>query len=189
MAIYLLPENNWANRLSVKVHPGRISETIAYLEKEWNAMESGQPFDYYLLKSALDKFYGNDHRTKIIYSAFSILAVFVASLGLLGLAAFTTENRTKEIGIRKTHGASAGSIVLMLSKEFTRWVLVANIIAWPVAYFLMDNWLDNFAYRISMPWFSFIFAGLLALTIAIITVSSLAYKAANANPVEALKYE
>jgi putative ABC transport system permease protein len=189
LAIYLLPEGKGANRLPVKVHPGQISETISFLEQEWNAMESGQPFEYNLLDTALDKFYGNDKRTRIIYTAFSILALLIASLGLYGLAAFTTENRTREIGIRKAHGASVSRIVTMLSKEFTRWVLVANIIAWPVAYFLMDNWLDNFAYRISMPWLGFVVAGLLAFIIAIITVSSLAYKTANANPVEALKYE
>jgi putative ABC transport system permease protein len=189
LAIYLLPEGRSANRLSVKVHSEQISETISFLEQEWNAMQSGQPFEYGLLDTALEKFYGNDRRTRVIYAAFSILALLVASLGLYGLAAFTTENRTKEIGIRKTHGASVGSIVIMLSKEFTRWVLLANIIAWPVAYFLMDNWLDNFAYRINMPLFSFVAAGLVALVIAIIAVSSLAYKAANANPVEALKYE
>mgnify|MGYP002619831030 CR=1 FL=1 len=189
MAIFLLPEGNWANRLSIRVQQQKVSETIQYLEQEWQAMGSGQPFEYTMLDSSLDKFYRNDRQTRIIYTAFSILAFFVASLGLFGLAAFTTENRTKEIGIRKAHGASVRSIVMMLSKEFTRWVLLANIIAWPVAYFLMDNWLDNFAYRINMPLFSFVAAGLLALVIAIITVSSLAYKAANANPVEALKYE
>ncbi|MBE0661050.1 MAG: ABC transporter permease [Bacteroidales bacterium] len=189
MALYLLPEGNWANRLSVRVQQNRVQETILYLEEQWIAMESGQPFEYSLLDSSLEKFYKNDEQTRIIYTIFSILALLVASLGLLGLAAFTTENRTKEIGIRKAHGASVGSIVMMLSKEFTRWVLLANIIAWPVAYLLMDNWLNNFAFRIAIPWWSFIMAGLLALLIAIITVSSIAFKAANANPVEALKYE
>lgn len=189
MAIFLLPEGNWANRLSVRVQQNKVAETIKFLEQQWIAMDSGQPFEYTMLDSTIDKFYKNDRQTRIIYTSFSILALFVASLGLFGLAAFTTENRTKEIGIRKVHGASVGSIVIMLSKEFTRWVLLANIIAWPVAYFLADNWLDNFAYRIEIPLLSFLLAGMLALTIAVITVSSLAYKAATANPVEALKYE
>lgn len=189
MAIFLLPEGNWANRLSVRVQQNKVAEKIKFLEQQWTAMDSGQPFEYTMLDTTIDKFYKNDRQTRIIYSSFSILALFVASLGLFGLAAFTTENRTKEIGIRKAHGASVGSIVIMLSKEFTRWVLLANIIAWPVAYFLADNWLDNFAYRIEIPLFSFLLAGLLAFAIAVITVSSLAFKAATANPVESLKYE
>jgi putative ABC transport system permease protein len=189
LAIYLQPENNWFNRMAIKVRGENMTETLGYIENKWNEFAQAQPFEYSFMDDTLNNLYENDRRTRFIYSIFSILAVFVASLGLLGLAAFTTENRTKEIGIRKTHGASVSSIVLMLSREFTRWVLLANIIAWPVAYFLMDNWLDNFAYRINMPLFSFVAAGLLALIIAIVTVSSLAYKAANANPVEALKYE
>jgi len=189
MAIFLLPEGNWANRLSVRVQQNKVAETIKFLEQQWIAMDSGQPFEYTMLDTTIDKFYKNDKQTRIIYTSFSILALFVASLGLFGLAAFTTENRTKEIGIRKVHGASVGSIVIMLSKEFTRWVLLANIIAWPVAYFLADNWLDNFAYQIEIPLLSFLLAGMLALAIAVITVSALAYKAATANPVDALKYE
>jgi putative ABC transport system permease protein len=189
LAIYLHPENNWFNRLAIRVRSDDMAGTIQFIEDKWNEFAPALPFEYTFMDDTLAELYQNDKRTRIIYSVFSLLAVFVASLGLYGLAAFTTENRTKEIGIRKAHGASVGSIVAMLTKEFTRWVLLANIIAWPVAYFLMDNWLDNFAYRISMPWLSFIFAGLLALIIAIITVSSLAFKAANANPVEALKYE
>jgi putative ABC transport system permease protein len=189
LAIYLQPENNWFNRLAIRVRSDDMAGTIQFIEDKWNEFAEAQPFEYTFMDNTLNDLYKNDRRTRIIYSIFSLLAVFVASLGLYGLAAFTTENRTKEIGIRKAHGASVGSIVAMLSEEFTRWVLLANIIAWPVAYFMMDNWLDNFAYRISIPWLSFVAAGLLALIIAIITVSSLAYKAANANPVEALKYE
>jgi putative ABC transport system permease protein len=189
LAIYLHPENNWFNRLAIRVRSDDMAGTIQFIEDKWNEFAPALPFEYTFMDDTLAGLYQNDKRTRIIYSFFSLLAVFVASLGLYGLAAFTTENRTKEIGIRKAHGASVGSIVAMLTKEFTRWVLLANIIAWPVAYFLMDNWLDNFAYRISMPWHGFVFAGLLALIIAIITVSSLAFKAANANPVEALKYE
>jgi putative ABC transport system permease protein len=105
------------------------------------------------------------------------------------LAAFVTEKRTKEIGIRKTLGASVVEIVILLSKEFTKWVILANIIAWPVAYLVMDNWLQNFDYRISIGWNVFILSAVIALIIAIATVSSHAIKAATANPVESLKYE
>ena len=115
--------------------------------------------------------------------------IFIACLGLFGLAAFVTEQRTKEIGIRKVLGASVTEIVLILSKEFAVWVLVANIIAWPVAYYAMQNWLENFAFRININWLVFILSGVTALLIALFTVCLHAVKAARANPVESLKYE
>jgi putative ABC transport system permease protein len=120
---------------------------------------------------------------------FSILAIFVACLGLLGLAAFVTEQKTKEIGIRKVLGASVMEVVTLLSKEFIRWVLIANVIAWPLAYYIMNNWLKNFAYRIDMSFWIFLASGVLALLIALLTVSSHAIRAATANPVESLRYE
>lgn len=189
LAIYLQPENAWFNRLAVKVRGENMAGTIGFIEEKWDEIAPDMPFEFTFMDRTFEKLYKDDRRTRIIYSIFSLLAIFVASLGLFGLAAFTTENRTKEIGIRKIHGASVSSIVIMLSKEFTRWVLMANIIAWPLAYLLADNWLNNFAYRISIPWWSFVMAGLLALLIALITVSFIAFRAANANPVEALKYE
>jgi len=117
------------------------------------------------------------------------LAIFITCLGLFGLASFTAEQRTKEIGIRKALGASVSGIILLLSKEFTKWVLVANIIAWPVAYLAMNRWLQNFAYRIDIGLGTFILAGVLALVIALLTVGYQAIKAARANPVDALRYE
>ena len=117
------------------------------------------------------------------------LAIFIACLGLFGLASFTAEQRTKEIGIRKALGASVSNIVIRLSMEFTKWVLVANIIAWPIAYFAVDRWLQNFAYRISIGIGTFITAALSAFVIAWLTVGYQAIKAARANPVEALRYE
>jgi putative ABC transport system permease protein len=108
---------------------------------------------------------------------------------LFGLAAFVTEQRTKEIGIRKTLGASIPEIVVLLSKQFTKWVVLANIIAWPVAYYVMDNWLENFAYRVDMNFWVFALSGLSALIIALITISMHAIKAARANPIKSLKYE
>ena len=124
-----------------------------------------------------------------IFSYFTFLAILIACLGLFGLASFTAEQRTKEIGIRKALGASVSEIIFLLSKEFTRWVLVANIIAWPLAYFAMNRWLQNFAYRINIGIGTFILAALLALVIALLTVGYQAIKAARANPVEALRYE
>lgn len=189
LALFLLPEGDWANRLSVKVQAGKIPQTIAFLEQEWYQMQSGQPFEYMLLEQSLERFYQNDKRTRTIYTIFSLLALFVASLGLFGLAAYTTESRTREIGIRKILGASEFGIVGLLSKEFAKWVLLANVIAWPVAYLLMDNWLNNFAYRIDIPWPVFLLSGLLTLVIAMLTVVYQAVKAARSNPVDAVKYE
>jgi putative ABC transport system permease protein len=124
-----------------------------------------------------------------LFTTFSILAIFVACLGLLGLAAYTTEQRTKEIGIRKALGAEVSTILLLLSKEFARWVLIANIIAWPVAYYLMSTWLQDFEYRIEMGWGIFILSGVAALAVAVITISSQTIKAAMTNPVKSLRYE
>ena len=127
--------------------------------------------------------------TNEIAGAFSVLAIFIACLGLLGLAAFVTERRTKEIGIRKVLGASVAEIVVLLSTEFAKWVLVANVIAWPLAYYVMNNWLKSFAYRIDIENLDFYSIRCLALVIALLTVSSHAIKAATANPVESLRYE
>ena len=126
---------------------------------------------------------------KSVTPSFSILAILIACLGLLGLAAFVTEQRTKEIGIRKVLGASLPSLLFMLSKEFLKWVLIANIIAWPIAYYAMNNWLKDFAYRININLWIFALAGFIALIIALLTVSSHAIKAATANPVKSLRYE
>ena len=119
----------------------------------------------------------------------TILAIIISAMGLYGLASYTAEQRTKEIGIRKVLGASVGQIMNMLTKDFMKLVLIANIFAWPITYLLAKDWLSNFSYQIDMPILPFIFATLLALVIAIITVSSQAYRAANSDPVDALKYE
>jgi putative ABC transport system permease protein len=126
----------------------------------------------------------NDH-----FIIFSLIAIVIACLGLFGLASFTTEQRTKEIGIRKSFGASITGLIQLLCKEFSKWVFIANIIAWPVAYFAMNYWLQNFAYRINIGLGIFILAALLALVIALLTVGYQAIKAARANPIEALRYE
>ena len=120
---------------------------------------------------------------------FSLLAVFIACLGLFGLASYTVERRTKEIGIRKVHGAGISQIVFLLTKDFIRWVIIANIIAWPLAYYVMQKWLDNFAYRINIGWTVFVMAAAAALIIALLTISFQSIKAARANPVKTLRYE
>jgi putative ABC transport system permease protein len=124
-----------------------------------------------------------------MFGYFSLFAIFIASLGLFGLASFTAEQRTKEIGIRKVMGATLSSILFLLSKEFTKWVLVANIIAWPVAFLTMRGWLNNFAYRITIGWMEFVVAGVLTILIALLTVSYQSIKAGLANPTDSIRYE
>ena len=141
----------------------------------------------------MDSYFDNLHKSEIItskfFSIFAAIAIFIACLGLFGLAAFTAAQKTKEIGVRKVLGASIPSIVSILLKQFTRWVVLANIIAWPIGYLLMKNWLQNFAFRIGLNVGYFILSGTITLLIAIATVGYLAINAANKNPVEALKNE
>ncbi len=124
-----------------------------------------------------------------IFASFTVFAVFIACLGLFGLASFTSEQRTKEIGVRKVLGASVSNIVVLLSKEFSKWVLVASLVAWPVAYYIVSQWLQSFAYRISIGFWIFLLSTVLALFVAMATVGFKAVKAAIANPVDALRYE
>ena len=133
--------------------------------------------------------YKAERRVGDIFSVFAVLAIFIACLGLLGLASFTAEQRTKEIGIRKALGASVNGIAGLLSKDFLKLVVAANVMAWPAAYYAMHKWLQNFAYRIELDWQVFAVAGGAALLIALLSVSTQAVKAALANPVEALRYE
>ncbi len=187
LLIYL---RQWSRTyILVRIQADRVPETLAHLEKTWNDFIPYKPFDFFFLDSRFEALYRAEQRTGRIFAVFSLLAVCIACLGLFGLAAFTAEQRTNEIGIRKVLGASISGIVLLLSKEFTKWVLLANLIAWPIAWLAMRNWLQSFAYRISINWWAFALAALLALAIAILTVGYQAFKAATANPVDALKYE
>ena len=142
-----------------------------------------------LERISIDNLYQTERKIGKIFGYFTGLAIFIACLGLFGLASFMAERRTKEIGIRKVLGAKVAGIVLLLSKEFALWVLIANIVSWPLAYFISIKWQQGFAYRIDLGWEIFIFSAVLALVIAVLTVSYQAVKAAVANPVESLRYE
>jgi putative ABC transport system permease protein len=166
-----------------------IGGTLEQIESAWAAFAPAWPFDYLFLDQNFDKQYRAEQRLGKIFGAFGGIAIFIACLGLFGLASFTAGRRTREIGIRKVLGATAPGVVQLLSREFVKLVLVANVIAWPVAYVVMNKWLQDFAYRIEMSWTVFAFAGGMALLIALLTVSTQAIKAALANPVEALRYE
>jgi len=162
---------------------------IKYLEGVWNRINPEYPFDYHFLDEDFDRLYWDEQRLGKIFGYFTCLAIFIACLGLYGLAAFVAEQKTKEIGIRKVLGASILGITAMLSKEFTKWVLLANVIAWPVAYFVMHMWLQSFAYRTSIRLWTFILSAALALIIAMLIVSYQSIKAAAANPVYSLRNE
>lgn len=180
---------DYGDYLSIRIKPGNYTKTITFIKNTWGKYAGDEMLNYSFLDQDLNKMYLSDQRTNKIAAIFSVLAIFIACLGLLGLATYVTEQRTKEIGIRKVLGASVPEIVTMLTKEFTRWVVIANIIAWPAAYYFMNKWLQDFAYKADLSIWIFILAGLLALIIALLTVSINAIKAATANPVKSLKYE
>lgn len=173
----------------VRIKPENIQNTLAFMKTKWQQFNPEWPFNYHFVDEAFDSLYRTEQRLGKIISSFSILAIFIACLGLFGLASYTTTQRTKEIGMRKVLGASISGIVVLLTKEFVRLVVVANLIAWPFAYYAINRWLQNFAYRIHISWWTFLLAGALALVIALLTMSYQAIRAATANPVEALKYE
>ncbi len=173
----------------VRIKPGDIRGTMDFLKRKWEALVPHMPFDSFFLDESFDRQFRDIERSREILSYFTFLAIFIACLGLFGMASFTAERRTKEVGIRKVMGATVPSITLLLTKEFTRLVILANLIAWPIAYFVMNNWIRNFPYRTSIGIWSFILSGGMALVIAWLTVSYRAIKAATANPVEALRCE
>jgi putative ABC transport system permease protein len=177
------------NIINLKLSGHNIPETVDFLEGKIAKLQPHYPFEYWFLDSQIDSLYRNEQRLGRIFTTFSIITILVACLGLFGLAAFMAEQRTKEIGIRKVHGAPVRHIVWIQIREFAFWVLTANVVAWPVAYFVMERWLQNFTYRARIPVYLFVLSGLLSLIIAVITVSSQAIKAAAANPIHTLRHE
>lgn len=175
--------------LSVRITPENIPQSLSLLKRKWEELNPQRPFDYFFLDASFDSQYRAEERVGILSLYFSLLAVFIGCLGLFGLASYMAERRTKEIGIRKVLGASAARIVRLLSIEFLWLVLIAIVLAWPTAYFGLSLWLRDFPYRIGVNLLIMSAAGLLALVIALLTVSFQAIKAALANPVEALRYE
>jgi putative ABC transport system permease protein len=175
--------------MSFRINTRDISGTIALLRDKWNKFLPGQPFEYFFLDERFYEIYKAEQQLGKIFGIFAVLAIFVGCLGLFGLAAFIAERRTKEIGIRKALGASVSNIIRLLSKEFVILVAAANVIAWPAAYIIMNQWLKDFAYRTSLNLITFLAAGAAALVIALITTSYQAIKAALSDPVQSLKYE
>jgi ABC-type antimicrobial peptide transport system permease subunit len=173
----------------VKINSVNIPDTMKYIQETLVKNAPNYPVEYDFLDQGLGALYQSEQKLGKIFTYFAILAIFISCLGIFGLSAFSAEQRTKEIGIRKILGSSVSGITFLLSKEFSRWVLLANIVAWPVAYYVMHKWLQNFAYRTDISVVLFLLAGVLSLVIAALPVGYQALKAATSNPVDALRYE
>ncbi len=178
-----------SSHLMIRFQEGRTQDVIKFMESKLGDVAPQNLFLYSFVDDELTRLYAGEIQMSDVFKVFSLLAIFISCLGLFGLSAYSAEIRTKEIGVRKVMGASITQVVSLLSKDFTRWVLLANLIAWPLAYFSMQNWLKNFAYRIQISPLTFLISALLALLVALVTVSYQAVKAASANPIDSLRYE
>jgi ABC-type antimicrobial peptide transport system permease subunit len=185
LVMYLQP----SNIMVIRVNPGNIKTTLAALEKSYKEIVPEIPFEYGFVDEDYDNLYRVIERMGVLFNYLSVLAIFVSCLGLFGLASYITEKRTKEIGIRKAYSASVTDIVLLLSRQFLKWVLVANVIAWPIAYIAMKQWLQTFAYRTDIGVEIFVYTSLGAFVIAFLTISWQTIRAARGNPVDSLRYE
>jgi putative ABC transport system permease protein len=175
--------------ISIRLKPGDLQDMLREIENLWESYSTGIPFEYTFLDQNYDALYKNEMTTKRLFLAFSFLSIFIACIGLLGLASFIILLKTKEIGIRKALGASVFGIYWLIFGKFGKWVLIANIIAIPLSWYLMNIWLQNFEYRINISWWIFLVAAIVSLFIALITTLYQTVKASLANPVDALMYE
>ena len=187
--LFLQLSQNWISYVSARIRTDDLPATIEHFTRVWQKHSANYPVEYFFLDDQFNRMYERDEKLGSIFSYFTFLTIFVACLGLYGLAAFVAERKTKEIGVRKVLGASVGQLLVLLSRDFTKLVIVANLLAWPLAWLGMSRWLQGFAYRTSLDWLVFAGTALAALLIALATVSVQTVKAARANPVEALKYE
>lgn len=187
--ILMHPSLRTRDLISLKYKPGKEKHVINKVEQLWSNFLPGEPYEYYFMDDQHKTIHKEEFRTGKVFGVFSALAIFIACLGLFGLASFLAEQKTKEIGIRKALGAETSGVVFLLLKQFLFWVLIANLVAWPLAYIFMRNWLHNFAYHIGINPVYFIAGSLLAILIAVLTVSYQAITAARNNPVDSLRYE
>ncbi len=180
---------SWSNLAFISTSPDNFAAATTYIEKVCKEFAPDFSFNYYFFNNVIERYYAEEIRMKKILNIFSFLAILIACLGLLGLASFTVDQRTKEIGIRKVLGAGNGNIIYILTKELIKLVIAADIIALPAAFFASNKWLENFFYRIDLSWTPFLLSTLLAVLIAVFTVCTQSIKAARANPVKSLRYE
>ncbi|MBD3414250.1 MAG: FtsX-like permease family protein [Candidatus Aminicenantes bacterium] len=189
LVLSLISDHRYIYLASIKIRGGNTKHTMNSLKSTWKSFSSAKPLEYFFLNDQYDQLYKSEVRTTRMFDFFTGMAILISCLGLFGLAAYTSEQRTKEMGIRKVLGASVSHIFYLLSSEFTKWIFLSNLIAWPVAYYFMSKWLENFAYRIQISTFTFILSALIAFVIALLTVSFQAVKTALSNPVDSLRYE
>ena len=187
--LYLSNVKDFVFCLTMRLNSNNISNTVGQIRKKWKSFDPNRPFEYRFVDEEFNKNYDAQEDLSNVIRTFAALAIFIGCLGLFGLASFTVERRTKEVGIRKALGASSSGILIMLSRDFLKWIVISNLIAWPAAYLMMNRWLEDFAYRINIGIFTLILSGILAFTVAVGTVSYQALKAAKSNPVDALRYE
>jgi len=188
-AFWLDESNNRARFIHIRLNPGNLGAGIDKIRETWNKYYPGQEFNYFFIDETIAQQYKAETILSRILLAFSIIGILISTLGISALALFISQQRTKEIGIRKVNGAKVSEILTLLNKDFVKWVAIAFVIATPVAYYAMHKWLENFAYKTELSWWIFALAGLLALGIALLTVSWQSWRAATRNPVEALRYE
>jgi len=181
--------HNWPSYYAIKLAVGNLADDLAVLESTWRQFSPEWPIEYFFLDGKLEQLYNSEQKLAQVVNYFAVLAIVIAGLGLFGLSTFAAERRTKEIGIRKVLGATVTGVAGLLSKDFIKLVLLANLTATPIAWYVMSRWLQDFAYRIEINWWVFALASGLTLAIALITVSARAIRAALANPVESLRHE
>ncbi len=175
--------------LLVKLNTNDISETLASIENSWKKVADNLPFEYEFLDASYDALYQKEAKVGSLILVLSIISILISSMGLFGLSLFFVERKTKEIGIRKVLGASASKIFIILTTSFTKWIVIANLITWPIGYYIMAGWLENFAYKTTLGWWIFAIAGIIAFLLAIITISYQSVRAALLNPVKSLRTE
>jgi len=179
----------WSRAIQINMSSNNIARTLDFIEKEWGQLTPEFQFEYSIIDEEFAKLYKSEQNFGKIFVYFAILAIFIACMGLYGLVSFTAIQRTKEICVRKVNGASIQKIIFILTKELSKWVLVSFVVACPIAYYVLEKWLQNFPYHTDQSIWLFIVAGIIAFVIALATMSFQAYKAANRNPVEGLRYE
>jgi putative ABC transport system permease protein len=176
-------------KISVKINSKNIPETLKFLESKWGDYDPDHSFYYSFLDQAIAQFYEKERKTIKLFILLTFLSIFLSVMGLYGMVMFIIEKTTKEIGIRKVNSAKISEVMILLNKDFVKWVAIAFVIATPISYYAMNKWLENFAYKTNLNWWIFALAGLLALGIALVTVSWQSWRAATRNPIDALRYE
>lgn len=179
----------YSNLVLIRLNSGNPMETVNKIKQVWSKIIPDQPFSYSFLDSKWLDLYNNEERARSIFTIFSVLSIFIAALGLLGIAVFTAEKRTKEIGIRKVLGANIPSIIRIMTKEIYVFAIIATVFSWIIAYYFMNDWLNHFYFRVGLSAWTFILSSLLALVIALVTVGSISFLAARINPVKSIRYE